>query len=144
MTCGAKFKSYSLSRYQIPFPQSFMLLSQIEASFLPKEIQDHHTMSAPVIDNLWDAAIAQQQQKRLNGGSSGSGTNEGLGGSSSNPAVNRESTLVVVGSKDVGKSTLIYRLLERQEAAKPTLALEYTYGRKNNQGIQKVVGVVIP
>ena len=98
-------------------------------------------MSAPVIDNLWDAAIAQQQQKRLNGGSSsgsGNGTNEGLGGSSSNPAVNRESTLVVVGSKDVGKSTLIYRLLERQEAAKPTLALEYTYGRKSNQGIQKV------
>ena len=91
------------------------------------------------MDNLWDAAIAQQQQKRLTGDNSGGG-----GGSSNNPSVNRESTLLVVGSKNVGKSTLIYRLLERQEAAKPTLALEYTYGRKNNQGIQKVVGVVIP
>jgi hypothetical protein len=38
----------------------------------------------------------------------------------------------------VGKTTLIHRFLEREEAAKPTLAMEYTFGRKTNQNLLKV------
>ena len=36
------------------------------------------------------------------------------------------------------QSTLIHRMLEREEAAKPTLALEYTFGRKSNLNLSKV------
>ena len=42
------------------------------------------------------------------------------------------------GSKGVGKTTLIHRFLEREEAPKQTLALEYTFGRKTNQNLIKV------
>ena len=42
------------------------------------------------------------------------------------------------GSKMSGKTTLIHRFLEREEAAKPTLAMEYTFGRKTNQNLVKV------
>ncbi len=37
------------------------------------------------------------------------------------------------------QSTLIHRMLEREEAAKPTLALEYTFGRKTNLNLSKVI-----
>ena len=37
------------------------------------------------------------------------------------------------------QSTLIHRMLEREEAAKPTLALEYTFGRKSNLNLSKVM-----
>ena len=33
------------------------------------------------------------------------------------------------GSKGVGKTTLVHRFLEREEAPRQTLALEYTFGR---------------
>jgi hypothetical protein len=46
--------------------------------------------------------------------------------------------LKTAGSKGVGKTTLIHRFLEREEAAKPTLAMEYTFGRKTNQNLLKV------
>ena len=77
----------------------------------------------PTVENIWDAAIAYQKQKLID--NPGGGANE--------------TTLLVVGSKNVGKTTLIHRLLERQEAPKPTLALEYTFGRKKNQGLTKDV-----
>ena len=34
-----------------------------------------------------------------------------------------------IGSKGVGKTTLVHRFLEREEAPRQTLALEYTFGR---------------
>ena len=74
--------------------------------------------------SIWDMAIEQQKQKEA----SLSGMTE----------KHKETTLLVVGSKGVGKTTLIHRLLERQETSKPTLALEYTYGRKTNQTLAKV------
>ena len=40
--------------------------------------------------------------------------------------------------RGVGKTSLIHRFLERDEAAKQTLALEYTFGRKTNQNLVKV------
>lgn len=70
-------------------------------------------------ENIWEAAIAYQKVKL-----------EEKGGNNIN-----ETTLLFVGSKNVGKTTLIHRLLERQEAPKPTLALEYTFGRKKNQNL---------
>ena len=76
-------------------------------------------------DSIWDLAIAQQKQREITS-------------PSSNSQKHKESSLLVVGSKGVGKTTLIQRLLERQEAAKPTLALEYTYGRRANQSLAKV------
>lgn len=43
-----------------------------------------------------------------------------------------ETTVLVAGSKQAGKSTIIHRFLDRSsEGPKPTLALEYTYGRKS-------------
>jgi len=78
-------------------------------------------------NNLWDAAIALDRRRRKEepSGSSLSG--------------GRESSLLVLGSANAGKSTLILRFLERQEASKPTLALEYTYARKSGQAIGKDV-----
>uniref|UniRef100_A0A182R7R5 Cytoplasmic dynein 2 light intermediate chain 1 n=1 Tax=Anopheles funestus TaxID=62324 RepID=A0A182R7R5_ANOFN len=50
-----------------------------------------------------------------------------------------ERTVFVLGSKGVGKSTLINRFLDRDDVPRPTLALEYSFGRKtaSGQGAQK-------
>ena len=77
-------------------------------------------------DSIWDMAIDQQKQREITS-------------PANNSQKHKESSLLIVGSKGVGKTTLIQRLLERQEAAKPTLALEYTYGRRTNQSLAKVL-----
>eukprot|EP01147_Barroeca_monosierra_P010425 gene10425-2556_t len=41
-----------------------------------------------------------------------------------------ERTLLFVGSQQGGKSTLILHFLDREVTTKPTIALEYTFGRK--------------
>ncbi|XP_056617025.1 cytoplasmic dynein 2 light intermediate chain 1 [Triplophysa dalaica] len=41
-----------------------------------------------------------------------------------------ERTVFFMGSKAGGKTTILLRILDRDEAPKPTLALEYTYGRR--------------
>ncbi|KAJ3610652.1 hypothetical protein NHX12_022744 [Muraenolepis orangiensis] len=41
-----------------------------------------------------------------------------------------ERTVFVVGSKSGGKTSILLRCLDRDEATKPTLALEYTFGRR--------------
>ncbi|XP_063227498.1 cytoplasmic dynein 2 light intermediate chain 1 [Bacillus rossius redtenbacheri] len=51
----------------------------------------------------------------------------------------KESTLILLGSKDVGKSSLVHRFLDRDEPAKQTLALEYTFGRKAGRSLVKDV-----
>ncbi|XP_068085310.1 cytoplasmic dynein 2 light intermediate chain 1 [Anabrus simplex] len=51
----------------------------------------------------------------------------------------KERTLIIVGSKGVGKTTLIHRFLDRDETAKQTLALEYTFGRKAGRSLVKDV-----
>ena len=75
--------------------------------------------------SIWDLAIAQQNEKRQIS-------------SSTLSAQHKEITLLFVGSRNVGKTTLIHRFLERQETPKSTLALEYTFGRKTNQNLAKV------
>lgn len=74
---------------------------------------------------IWDLAISINNQKIINGEES----------------INKqkETSLIFVGSKGVGKTTLIHRFLEREEAPKQTLALEYTFGRKTNQNLIKDV-----
>ena len=76
--------------------------------------------------SIWDIAIVQQNEKRQNSSSA------------TLSAQHKETTLLFVGSRNVGKTTLIHRFLERQETPKPTLALEYTFGRKTNQNLAKV------
>ena len=65
--------------------------------------------------NIWDLSIQQSKEKR-----------ENLSSKPDSQASER--SLLVVGSKEVGKTTLIHRFLESQDSAKPTLALEYTFG----------------
>ncbi|CAH4037755.1 unnamed protein product [Pieris brassicae] len=51
------------------------------------------------------------------------------------------STIIIVGSKNVGKSSLINTFLEKNEAPRETLVLEYSFGRKSIQkhGIDKTI-----
>ncbi|CAN8000508.1 unnamed protein product, partial [Ixodes hexagonus] len=65
-------------------------------------------------DNIWDAAIELQRKAREEETSKRS-----------------ESTLLFVGSKQSGKTSLIYRLVDKAEAPKPSLALEYIFARKS-------------
>ncbi|XP_055853001.1 cytoplasmic dynein 2 light intermediate chain 1 isoform X2 [Episyrphus balteatus] len=53
----------------------------------------------------------------------------------------KERTIFILGSKGVGKSTAINSFFEKEELVRPTLALEYTYGKRTSstQGIQKQI-----
>ncbi|XP_063392080.1 cytoplasmic dynein 2 light intermediate chain 1 [Cydia fagiglandana] len=50
-------------------------------------------------------------------------------------------TVFVVGSKSVGKSTMIHSFLEKNEVPRETLVLEYSFGRKsvNKQSLDKSI-----
>eukprot|EP00039_Didymoeca_costata_P002591 m.61301 g.61301 ORF g.61301 m.61301 type:complete len:363 (-) comp11397_c0_seq2:82-1170(-) len=52
--------------------------------------------------------------------------------------LNEERSIFLIGSKGAGKTTMVMRFLDRaQDTPKPTIALEYTFGRKphvNNLG----------
>ncbi|XP_076831567.1 cytoplasmic dynein 2 light intermediate chain 1 [Brachyhypopomus gauderio] len=66
---------------------------------------------------LWDWAAVRARED-----GAGSPGEEGAG-----PG---DRTVLVVGSKAGGKTTALLRCLDRDEAPKPTLALEYTFGRR--------------
>ncbi|XP_055902118.1 cytoplasmic dynein 2 light intermediate chain 1 [Eupeodes corollae] len=53
----------------------------------------------------------------------------------------KERTIFVLGSRGVGKSTAINKFFEKEESVRPTLALEYSYGKRtsSSQGIQKQI-----
>ncbi|KAM4695358.1 cytoplasmic dynein 2 light intermediate chain 1 [Discoglossus pictus] len=68
-------------------------------------------------DSLWDIAVAEVQKKE-------NAENEEEAEEVS------ERSLFFVGNKNGGKTTIILRCLDRDEAPKPTLALEYTFGRR--------------
>ncbi|KAH3848343.1 cytoplasmic dynein 2 light intermediate chain 1-like [Dreissena polymorpha] len=42
-----------------------------------------------------------------------------------------ENSLFIIGAKNAGKTSIILRFLDRNEAPKPTVALEYTYARRS-------------
>ncbi|XP_039751267.1 cytoplasmic dynein 2 light intermediate chain 1-like [Pararge aegeria] len=50
-------------------------------------------------------------------------------------------TIIIVGSKSVGKSNLLYSFLEKSEKPRETIVLEYSFGRKSSQkqGIEKTI-----
>lgn len=50
----------------------------------------------------------------------------------------KERTVFILGSKRAGKSTAINTFFDREETPKPTLALEYSYGRRTGH-LQKQV-----
>ncbi|XP_066451662.1 cytoplasmic dynein 2 light intermediate chain 1 [Eleutherodactylus coqui] len=65
-------------------------------------------------DHLWDLAVAEVQAKE----------------SAEDDAAETERSVFFIGNKNGGKTSIILRCIDRDEAPKPTLALEYTFGRK--------------
>uniref|UniRef100_A0A8C2TCJ0 Cytoplasmic dynein 2 light intermediate chain 1 n=1 Tax=Coturnix japonica TaxID=93934 RepID=A0A8C2TCJ0_COTJA len=68
-------------------------------------------------DTLWDIA-RDEVEKRENSGDDGKRVEVW------------EKSVLFMGSKNGGKTTIILRCLEREEIPKPTLVLEYTFGRR--------------
>ncbi|XP_038669559.1 cytoplasmic dynein 2 light intermediate chain 1 isoform X2 [Scyliorhinus canicula] len=68
-------------------------------------------------DTLWDIAVAQVSKKHEE-----KENEEDL--------EVRERSVFFLGNKSGGKTTIILRFLDRDEVPKPTLALEYTFGRR--------------
>ena len=79
--------------------------------------------------NIWDLAIEQSKEKRAN--------------ELTDQKSSDERTLLILGSRGVGKTTLVHRFLDSQDSPKPTLALEYTFGRKTNNNLAKVNNLVL-
>ncbi|XP_021923284.1 cytoplasmic dynein 2 light intermediate chain 1 isoform X2 [Zootermopsis nevadensis] len=74
-------------------------------------------------DSLWDIAVRISNEQQNTQPSSGSQP--------------KERTVLILGSKGVGKTSLIHRFLDRNEGAKQTLALEYTFGRRAGKSLVK-------
>lgn len=53
----------------------------------------------------------------------------------------KERTVFILGSKGVGKTTAINTFFDREDATKPTLALEYSYGRRTGHLQKQVLNV---
>ncbi|XP_015189051.1 PREDICTED: cytoplasmic dynein 2 light intermediate chain 1 isoform X1 [Polistes dominula] len=53
------------------------------------------------------------------------------------PKETRERSIIIIGSKSVGKTTMINRFLEKDEKPKPTIAMEYSFGRKAGKSLVK-------
>ncbi|KAL5239847.1 hypothetical protein ACI65C_007257 [Semiaphis heraclei] len=51
--------------------------------------------------------------------------------------VSVERTLLVIGSKNAGKTSLIYSFFDKNEKPKPTLALEYSFARRSGKSLTK-------
>ncbi|XP_061084089.1 cytoplasmic dynein 2 light intermediate chain 1 [Conger conger] len=73
-------------------------------------------------DTLWELAASEVHSRE-------SGADDEEGDTASNPGIG-ERTVFFIGSKAGGKTTILLRCLDRDEPAKPTLALEYTFGRR--------------
>ncbi|XP_008319860.2 cytoplasmic dynein 2 light intermediate chain 1 [Cynoglossus semilaevis] len=67
-------------------------------------------------DCLWELAAGELRDREREGGYDGGGETE--------------RSVFLMGSKAGGKTTLLLRCLDRDEPPKPTLALEYTFGRR--------------
>ncbi|XP_028404724.1 cytoplasmic dynein 2 light intermediate chain 1-like [Dendronephthya gigantea] len=52
-----------------------------------------------------------------------------------------ESSILIIGSKKSGKSTIVLRFLDKDENPKPTVALDYTFGRRGKgHNMQRDIG----
>ncbi|XP_064172701.1 cytoplasmic dynein 2 light intermediate chain 1 [Anguilla rostrata] len=74
-------------------------------------------------DTLWELAASEVHSQE-------SGTVDEEGDTVSSPTATGERTVFFIGSKAGGKTTILHRCLDRDETPKPTLALEYTFGRR--------------
>ncbi|XP_076181716.1 cytoplasmic dynein 2 light intermediate chain 1 [Ptiloglossa arizonensis] len=54
-----------------------------------------------------------------------------------NPNETHERSVIIIGSKGVGKTTMVYRFLEKDETPKPTIAIDYSFGRKAGKSLVK-------
>lgn len=70
-------------------------------------------------DTLWELAAAEVRSWE-SGGAEGDDRSEAVS----------ERTVFLMGSKAGGKTSILLRCLDRDEVSKPTLALEYTFGRR--------------
>ncbi|XP_011151896.1 cytoplasmic dynein 2 light intermediate chain 1 isoform X2 [Harpegnathos saltator] len=53
------------------------------------------------------------------------------------PNETHERSIIILGSKGVGKTTMVYRFLEKEERPKPTVAMDYSFGRKTAKSLVK-------
>ncbi|XP_059160570.1 cytoplasmic dynein 2 light intermediate chain 1-like [Physella acuta] len=65
--------------------------------------------------SLWDIAIEQASRSK---------------GNENSLSESEESTVILVGSKNSGKTSILLRYADRDEPPKPTVALEYTHAKK--------------
>ncbi|XP_036429734.1 cytoplasmic dynein 2 light intermediate chain 1 [Colossoma macropomum] len=72
-------------------------------------------------DTLWDLAAAELRTRE---------SRAAADDAEDDSAALCERTVLFMGSKAGGKTTILLRCLDRDEAPKPTLALEYTFGRR--------------
>ncbi|XP_061481390.1 cytoplasmic dynein 2 light intermediate chain 1 isoform X4 [Rhineura floridana] len=79
--------------------------------------EDFRLPTSLLSDTLWDIAKAEVEKRENN-----EGDRDGL--------ECWERSLFFIGNKNGGKTTIILRCLDRDEIPKPTLALEYTFGRR--------------
>ncbi|XP_078040768.1 cytoplasmic dynein 2 light intermediate chain 1 isoform X1 [Augochlora pura] len=73
--------------------------------------------------NMRDAAVRlclEEEQRRKN-----------------DPDETHERSIIIVGSTKVGKTTMIYRFLEKEETPKPTITIDYSFGRKAGKSLIK-------
>ncbi|TNN64322.1 Cytoplasmic dynein 2 light intermediate chain 1 [Liparis tanakae] len=75
-------------------------------------------MSKISSDALWERAAAEVRSR------------EAAGGEEDRAEAVSERTVFLMGSKAGGKTAILHRCLDRDEPSKPTLALEYTFGRR--------------
>ncbi|KAK3881755.1 hypothetical protein Pcinc_013838 [Petrolisthes cinctipes] len=83
--------------------------------------------------SVWDLAVVEARGKRQERAQNAT---QHSGDSDKAP---REATLIFVGPRSAGKTTLLQRFLDREEVPRHTLALEYTYGRKTGRTLVKDV-----
>ncbi|CAG7835975.1 unnamed protein product [Allacma fusca] len=69
--------------------------------------------------SLWDLSVVKAKAKRSIG--------------------EDVTTIFIVGNKSSGKTSLIFRFLEKNEQPKPTLALDFTFARKTTSDLSKEV-----
>uniref|UniRef100_UPI0037E8131B cytoplasmic dynein 2 light intermediate chain 1 n=1 Tax=Semicossyphus pulcher TaxID=241346 RepID=UPI0037E8131B len=69
-------------------------------------------------DTLWEQAAAEVHRRETGDGEEDKGETVS------------ERTVFLMGSKAGGKTSILLRCLDRDEPSKPTLALEYTFGRR--------------
>ncbi|XP_040583699.1 cytoplasmic dynein 2 light intermediate chain 1 [Lepeophtheirus salmonis] len=72
-----------------------------------------------VLETIWDLAVDLKKKEKNDN--------------------HKEHILLLIGNQSVGKSSMMYRFLDRRESPKPTLALEYSFCRKSNQNLVKDV-----